>query len=110
MAWKTEHTTNPGQRKQKNVPTATVFVLDSFLPACERMRHLHTLQLDVTHAHTHLQDTQQSQTRSKQRPSVLCLSSVGKQMEDISQGIITQDLTTEERRDQVNSVVIIFLP
>lgn len=84
VAWKTEHTTKSGQRKQKNISTATVFVLYSLLLACERMRHLHALQLDVTHAHTHLQGTRQSQTRSKQRPSVLCHSSVGEQMEEIS--------------------------
>lgn len=84
MAWKTEHTTKPGQRKQKNVSTATVFELYSFLLARERMRHLHALQLDITHAHTHLQGTQQSQTRSKQRPGVLCLSRVGEQMEEIT--------------------------
>lgn len=33
---------------------------------------------------THLQETWQSETRSNQRPSVLCLSSVGEQMQEIS--------------------------
>lgn len=73
--WKAEHTTEPGQRKQKNISTATVFLLYSRLLACERMRHLHALQLDVTHAHTHLQGTQQSQTRSKRDP-VSCVLAV----------------------------------